>query len=131
MLNNNVNNFALTRKSRIKAPRLSFKEIKNDILGPEYSLSLVFIGDITSRKLNKKYRKKNKPTNILSFPLSSNEGEIFINLRKAREEAHLFDMSFSKFTAYLFIHGLLHLKGMQHGCTMNKKEMRLLRRYVD
>lgn len=131
MLNKNVDSFAITKKSRIKTPRLSLKEIKNGILGPKYSLSLVFIGDTTSKKLNKKYRKINRPTNILSFPLSSNEGEILINLRKARDEAHLFDMSFRKFTAYLFIHGMLHLKGMQHGCTMNKKEIRLLRRYMD
>ncbi len=121
--------FSITKKSRIKHPRLSFKKMKEDILGKKYSLSLVFIGDATSRYLNIRYKNKDKPASILSFPLSSKDGEIFINLKKARDDAPKFGMSFKVFLIYLFIHGLLHLKGMEHGCTMDKEEKRLLKRY--
>ncbi|MGM0482443.1 MAG: rRNA maturation RNase YbeY [Patescibacteria group bacterium] len=120
----------IVKKSRLEHPRLSFEQIKKGVLGRDYSLSLVFIGDKASKKLNEKYRKTPRPASVLSFPLSSNEGEIFINLRKARDEANRFDMSFKEFVTYLFIHGMLHLKGMKHGCTMEKEERRLLRNFI-
>lgn len=118
------------RKSRLKYPRLSFKEMKGSVLGKQYSLSLVFIGDRTSERLNHKYRAVSKPASVLSFPLSEDEGEIFINLRKARDDAHKFNMTFKRFVAYLFIHGMLHLKGMKHGGTMEEEERYLLKDLV-
>ncbi len=122
--------FTITKKSRINVPRLSFKRIKDDVLGSEYSLSLVFIGSDFSRRLNKEHRKKDRPASVLSFPLSPDEGEMFIDLNNARKEASRFDMSFRKFVGYLFIHGLLHLKGMRHSCTMEKEEKRLIERHL-
>lgn len=53
-------------------------------------------------------------------------GEIFIDLVTAKKEMGKFDMSFDKFVTYLFIHGLLHLKGMEHGYTMERTEKKLL-----
>ncbi|MFP4539903.1 MAG: rRNA maturation RNase YbeY [Candidatus Paceibacterota bacterium] len=123
-------NFTIIKRSRIDYPRSSFKQIKEDILGADYCLSLVFIGDKRSRYLNETYRGKASPANILSFPLSPDEGEIFINLRKARDTAPDFQMSFREFVLYLFIHGILHLKGMQHSGTMEKEEKRLFSYYM-
>ncbi len=116
-----------TTKGRL--PRLPFVDIKNVVLGKKYELSLVFIGDARSQKLNKIYRKKNKPANVLSFPLSKSEGEIFINSRHAQKEARGFDMSTTQFIGYLFIHGLLHLEGHTHGSIMEEAEMRLLKKF--
>ncbi len=130
MSKESFDSFTIVKKSRINKPRLSFKKIKEDILGPKYILSLVFVGDKISRDLNKNHRNKDMPANVLSFPLSTDEGEVFINLKKARDEAPRFGMSFTKFVGYLFIHAALHLKGMQHGCTMEKEEKRLLRYYL-
>ncbi len=121
--------FSITRTSRISPPRLSFKAIKEEILGSSYSVSLVFIGDTVARRLNKTYKGKDRPANVLSFPLSEDEGEIFIDLRRARDDAPRFDMSTKRHVAYLFIHGLLHLKGMEHGGTMEKEEERILQRF--
>jgi probable rRNA maturation factor len=103
--------------TRSKAPKLPFEEIKNKVLGNKYELSLVFIGSTRSRKLNLTYRDKDKPANVLSFPLTKSSGEIFIDLNKTK--------TFS--TLHLFIHGLLHLKGMQHGGKMESEEQRLLK----
>ena len=96
---------------------LNGPEIKNKVLGNKYELSLVFIGSTRSRKLNLTYRDKDKPANVLSFPLTKSSGEIFIDLNKTK--------TFS--TLHLFIHGLLHLKGMQHGGKMESEEQRLLK----
>lgn len=86
------------------------------MLGENYELSLVFCSDALSRKLNRAYRGKDKAANVLSFPLSKTSGEIFINLARL-----------GQFSAtHLFIHGCLHLKGMEHGAKMMKLERKLL-----
>ena len=105
---------------------IPFTSLKNKVLPRDYELSLVFVDSNFSRKLNRTYRGKNKSANILSFPLSNKCGEIFIDLITARKEMKKFNMSFKKFVTYLFIHGLLHLKGMRHGDTMEKAEQKLL-----
>jgi len=96
--------------------------MKEAVLGKKYELSLVFVGDAISRRLNKKYRKKDKATNILSFPLTKDNGEIFINLKIAKKDAPKFEKSYNNFVKFLFIHGCLHLKGFEHGVGMEKME---------
>ncbi|MEK9171906.1 MAG: rRNA maturation RNase YbeY [Patescibacteria group bacterium] len=100
--------------SRVGAKNL--EKIKNKVLGINYELSLVFASDALTRRLNRIYRGIDKPTNILAFPLSKTSGEIFINRSRAKP--------FS--VKYLFIHGLLHLKGMGHGDTMEQAEKKIL-----
>ena len=64
----------------------SFEAIKKEILGRKYELSLVFATPQKIQKLNKIYRNINKPTDILSFPLSKTSGEIFICKDEAKKE---------------------------------------------
>ncbi|MHB0978135.1 MAG: rRNA maturation RNase YbeY [Minisyncoccota bacterium] len=104
-------------------------KIKEAVLGKRYELSLVFIDSKFSRRLNRIYRKKDRPTNILSFPLSKTSGEIFIDLVQAKKEFKKFDLTFSQFITFLFIHGLLHLKGMTHGSTMEKAERKFHKKF--
>ena len=99
--------------------------IAEKVLGKNYELSLVFVGDTRSRKLNKEYRGKDKPTNILSFELSKNSGEIIINPRLAKKQSPKFGRSYKNFIAFLFIHGVHHLKGMQHSSTMDEAEEKI------
>lgn len=107
---------SITNRTRRPTPRAAFAKIAEEALGPEYELSLVFCADALSRKLNRTYRDKDYPTNVLSFPISKKAGEIFINLSKLGE--------FS--VPELFVHGCFHLKGMEHGRTMEKAEQALL-----
>jgi len=99
-----------------------FSEIKNAVLGRNFNLSLVFIGEKKSRTINRIYRKKDRGTNVLSFPLSKTEGEIFINLTRVKTEAKKFNRDSGNFVFYLLIHALCHLKGMRHGSTMEREE---------
>ncbi|MDO8492648.1 MAG: rRNA maturation RNase YbeY [bacterium] len=109
-------------KSRSGLARTAFLNMKNAVLGKNYVLSLAFVGNTTSKKLNRQYRKKNTPTNILSFSLQKYEGEIIMDLAKIKKETKFFDRSFGNLVAFLFIHGLFHLKGLRHGSTMERKE---------
>ncbi|MDD5153031.1 MAG: rRNA maturation RNase YbeY [Candidatus Pacebacteria bacterium] len=104
---------------------LPLSRIAEKVLGKKYELSLVFVGDTRSRTLNKLYRGKDKPTNILSFELDENQGEIFINPRIAKKQAPKFGRTYKNFLCFLFIHGAHHLKGMEHGSTMDKAEEKI------
>ncbi|MBX4181622.1 rRNA maturation RNase YbeY [Candidatus Parcubacteria bacterium] len=122
---------SIKNKTRKSPPRLPFERMAESVLGKSYDLSLVFCGEAESHKLNYQYRGKDKPTNVLSFPISPNSGEIFIDLKTAEKEYKNFGLSFQKFVGYLFIHGLLHLKGMEHGYTMEKAEKTLLKKFLN
>lgn len=97
--------------------------MKDYVLGKSYVLSLVFCDDILSKKLNGVYKGKNRPTNILSFPLDKKEGEIFLNIKQARREAKTFGRNTANFIGFLFIHGLVHLKGFTHSSRMEAQEI--------
>lgn len=108
---------------------MDFFFLKNDILGKDYELSLAFINAEKSHQLNKTYRGKNKPTNILSFPLSKNEGEILICKEMVKKDAPKFKKTYKEFLGFLFIHGMLHLKGMRHGSRMEEAEKKYDKKY--
>ncbi len=111
--------------TKIKTPSLPFQKIKEKVLGKKYELSLVFIGDKLSKKLNLQYRKINKPTNILTFPLAKDAGEIFINLNLAKKQAPKFNKSYTNFIGLLLIHGFMHLKGYSHSAKMESEEEKI------
>ena len=117
---------SITNKTNGTLPRVPFVRLKNAILSPSYELGVAFVTPRESHKLNLIYRKKDKPTNILSFPLEKNSGEIVIDLATSRADAPNFDMSESKFLLFLVIHGMLHLKGLEHGSTMEAQEKKFL-----
>jgi probable rRNA maturation factor len=110
-------------------PHAPYETIKNDILGKKYSLSLTFVGKIRAQKINQISRKKDYAPNVLSFPLNENCGEIVICPEVARPEAKDFSLSKDGYLAFLFIHGLLHLKGYDHGDTMGKLEKKFVSKY--
>jgi len=116
----------IMNKTKSKLPRLPFVSMKDKILGPKYDLSISFLSGTAQRKINRIYRDKDKTTNILSFPLSKISGEITFDLAQVKRDAPLFDMTYSTFLKYLFIHGLLHLKGFEHSSTIEKEEKKFL-----
>ncbi len=119
------NRFSITNTTKDTLPRVPFAKIKDKALGKNYCLSIVFIGKNRSKTLNKNYRGKDKPTNILSFPLDKKSGEIFITMDVAKKQAKSFGRKIDNFVAFLFIHGLVHLKGHAHGSRMERMEEQL------
>ena len=85
-------------------------------------LSIVFTSDTEIHKLNKEYRGKNKPTDVLSFSLLEGEsgelspsfGDIVISLDTAKKQAKENKHSLSMEVLTLLTHGLLHLLGYDH-----------------
>lgn len=112
----------LVNETSSKIPPHDFVAMKDAVLGKEYDLSVVFVSKEKIRDLNKKYRNIDEPTDILSFPLDDESGEIFINLEETKRMAPDFDREYENFLGFLFIHGLVHLKGYDHGSTMENIE---------
>lgn len=104
-------------------------KLKNEILGKDYDLSLAFIDRKTSRRLNRTYRKIDRPTNVLSFPLSKKSGEILICREVAKKEAPKFGKPLPDFLGFLVIHGMLHLKGYEHSSRMERAEKKYDQKY--
>jgi len=108
---------------------LPFEELAAAILPRNYELSLVICGDSLAQRMNKMYRKKTYKPNVLSFPLSKHEGEIFLNIRKAAREARRLGIPARARIAHLFVHGCTHLRGLKHGTTMDRLEQKVLKKY--
>jgi probable rRNA maturation factor len=120
---------SVINKTKGKLPSLPFVLLKNDILDKNYSLSIAFVEAKKSREINKAYRNKNKPTNILSFALQKNEGEIILCPAVIRKQTKSFSKTFRLLTGFLVIHGMLHLKGMKHGSIMERAEKKYDQKY--
>lgn len=106
----------------------------------EGDLSIALVGQGRIRKLNKKYRGKNRVTDVLAFPESKmvlekfqvnispkvkTLGEIVICLREVKKNAKRFGTIFEEELAKVLIHGILHLLGYDHEKEAERaKEMR-------
>lgn len=122
-------NFSIINKTKSKLPSLPFFDVKNDILKNKYELSIAFVDKKVSRSLNKKYRGKDKATNVLSFSLDKNSGELVLCPAVIKTETKKFEKKFPNLLLFLVIHGMLHLKGMQHGAIMERAEKKYSQKY--
>ncbi len=84
----------------------------------EAGLSIALMGEGRIKELNKKYRGKNKVTDVLAFngnpKLNLGLGEIVICLPEVKKNAKKFNTIFKKELARVLIHGILHLLGYEH-----------------
>lgn len=79
------------------------------------------------RRINRERRGKDTATDILSFPLSKYAGEILICLPEVTTHARVWQTTPARYLPYLFIHGLIHLKGHEHGAIMDREEKKYCR----
>lgn len=109
--------------------------------GQRYLVSLLICGDNRIQQLNRDYRNKDKPTDVLSFPahenlrkLSPSEDEVFlgdlaISIPTARRQAKEFHITVWDEFIHLYFHGLLHLLGFDH--EISEKEEKLMQKWED
>jgi rRNA maturation RNase YbeY len=109
--------------------RLPYERMAESVLGKTYDLSLVICGDGLARRMNEEYRKQTYFPNVLSFELGARDGEIFLNVRKAEREARALKVPLAKRLALLYVHGLYHLKGMDHSDRMEALERATLKKF--
>jgi len=99
----------------------------------EHILSIALINEEEIRGLNKKYLKKDKPTDVLSFSQTSDFSEKIIEFKNVLGEVVIcpqvvvknakdFNISFEKELAKVLIHGILHLLGYNHEKSDQKRK---------
>jgi probable rRNA maturation factor len=111
-------------------PSVPFLALKEKILGKKYELSLSFVRPPKAQMLNIAHRGKDYVPNTLSFPLTDTSGEIVLCKSAMRKEYKNFGMEYDTYVLYIIIHSMLHLKGFDHGSTMDTKEQQLLKLFT-
>lgn len=98
-------------------------------------ISVVFVNPSAMRRLNRRYRRKDRVTSVLSFGCDAGErrailksgrgmlGEIFIVPSAARREAAGLNIGFNQQLTRLLVHAILHLLGYEHGRSREAKRM--------
>jgi probable rRNA maturation factor len=132
--------------SELATPRqpspAAWKALMRHYLGalgmPQASLSLLICGDARSRKLNREWRRKDRPTDVLSFPqlpgkapqgFKGQLGDLALNLAYTRRKLGRFAPDMAGEAAFLLLHGMLHLSGRHHDTPRDEAAMwRLSRR---
>lgn len=111
------------------------------LLDSKLIMTITFTTPEEIRKINKKYRKIDKATDVLSFPMFEKDeldekiksgdfpyedvlGDVIISIEKVREQAEEYGHSFERELAYMVVHGFYHLMGYDHMEENDKKKMR-------
>ena len=99
---------------------------------PDAELSILLCDDGTIQALNRRYRTKNKPTDVLAFPMNEGPGpaphpgllgDVVISLPTATRQAAERDRPIIQEVTFLLAHGLLHLLGYDHMTRREEREM--------
>ena len=110
------------------------KKVLNHYDLKSFDVNLIFTSDIYVSNLKKEFFSKNQWTDVIAFPMhtkneKSVEGEIYISMPTAKENAKRYKQSYSKELARLVIHGSLHLLGIEDGTHEKKEKMIKLEDY--
>ncbi len=115
------------RQKRQKIGILNLRRVAQRILSvsgcPEAELSIVIVDDGEIRRLNSQYLGRDRPTNVISFPMQEGEGsgiqahllrDVVISADTAARDAEEAGLPFEGELYFLLLHGILHLVGFDH-----------------
>ena len=140
MVLNTLNKFKIynTTNSKLDIEIRFMKKVLKEVLKKEKiknaRFSVIIITDSEIKAINKKYRKIDKPTDVISFALEENQkeqvflknrvlGDIYISLDKAKKQSIEYGHSLRRELCFLAVHGLLHLLGYDHNTKEEEKIM--------
>ena len=101
----------------------------------DYDISISFVDNKEIHELNKQFRGVDRATDVLSFPMLSDEfedveyeemslGDIVVSLERALEQSIEYGHSFEREVCFLVCHSMFHLLGYDHDTEENTKDMR-------
>lgn len=100
------------KKLALACARRVFRAFNGGVL----DVGVTFVHDLEMRALNRFWRKKDEPTDVLSFPLDEEGlwGDLVISVDTARRQARAHEHDLATEIAVLVAHGLVHLAGLDH-----------------
>jgi probable rRNA maturation factor len=119
------------QRAVVGAPSAKFLRRFASFTNSEVTLRVV--GGAESKRLNYKFRKKARPTNVLSFPYGKGSGDVVLCHPVIAKEAKQQGKTLRAHYAHLVVHGVLHLRGYDHltqrdAARMERREIAILRR---
>jgi probable rRNA maturation factor len=117
------------RRERCPAA-LIMRSVRAVLRGEGYraaEISVVCVNDGMSRRINRRFLRHDFATDVISFPLGEGdavEGELYVNLDRARVQAHEYGVSRPCELARLVVHGVLHVVGYDDHAPQDRERMR-------
>jgi len=126
----------INRQHKHRINQKKFKNLLNRLIehhkleDPE--TSLVFVGTKAIKTLNRRFLRKDAPTDVLSFPIGEKSsdgkyylGDIIISVPQAFKQSRRLNHSLERELEILVIHGFLHLIGFEHGGGIEEEESKM------
>ena len=118
----------IANKTRTKINTSLVKKVSEQFLKKyrkdKLELSIVFVGDRRMRVINRKYRKYDKVTDILSFEGEDESfGELIIDYAQIKRQAKSFSNSTKEELVFILVHGLFHLLGYEDNTEKEEEKM--------
>jgi probable rRNA maturation factor len=135
----------LTEEQMLEIERVITFAARNQKVETNSEVSITFVSNDRIQEINREYRDKDKPTDVISFAMEElGEGEveligadmprvlgdIIISIPKAIEQAEEYGHSFLRELGFLAVHGFLHLLGYDHMTEKDEKEMFTLQKEI-
>jgi probable rRNA maturation factor len=119
----------------LKKVRRATQRILTELGLLDAELSVLLVDDARIRDLNRRYLNRDKPTNVLAFPMREGEfstlhpnllGDLVISVETAERQSDRFGLNEMEMVILLMVHGVLHLIGYEHeGTKKGAREMSL------
>jgi probable rRNA maturation factor len=119
----------------LKKVRRATQRILTELGLLDAELSLLLVDDARIQDLNRRYLNRDKPTNVLAFPMREGEfstlhpqllGDLVISVETAKRQSNRFGLDEMEMVILLMVHGVLHLIGYVHeGTKKGAREMAL------
>jgi len=127
----------INRQHKHRINQKKFKNLLNRLVGhhklEDPEISLVFVGTKAIKTLNRRFLKKDAPTDILSFPIGEKGsdgkyylGDIIISVPQAFKQSRQLNHGLERELEILVIHGFLHLIGFEHGGGIEEEESKMI-----
>jgi probable rRNA maturation factor len=121
-------------KIDLRRMRRSLKRLMKELCCEEGELSLLLVDDDQIREINRTYLKRDRSTNVISFPMGEGEfgavnpqllGDIVLSAETAARDAAAGGIDLMDEVEFLVIHGLLHLIGYEHENTTSEESRKM------
>lgn len=142
---NEQDKYTISYKLKMLMRRVIEATLMEESFDNACEVSFTFTDNEKIHVLNRDYRGVDRPTDVLSFPMTDYEnstgepladepvrslGDIILSLEKAGEQAEEFGHSFEREVTFLCVHSMLHLLGYDHESEADEEEMCALQRVI-
>jgi probable rRNA maturation factor len=117
--------YGALRYCRARLSAIGRRVYRRESVDTNRQATVILCDDATIRSLNARYRTLDRATDVLSFCYDDPDllGEIYISLPRCKEQCTRFGTTYSEEVERVFVHGMMHLLGFDHGTASQRRRM--------